>query len=129
MESGLTPNFTDKTILYLLNELNWIDLPNGLGYREIKLGNSAILADLNLRAKADWERPFAITFATEESVIGTFGYDIQRSPFSFDICLSRRNILFQKTVDRKNYPLSRSEAIERLMDYPDFKEWLIWNQP
>jgi len=37
--------------------------------------------------------------------------------------------LFMETFGRQNSYLSKTAAIEKLMTYPDFREWLLWNRP
>ena len=126
MEPNVNTNFTDPVILKFLDE-GWLSsIPSGKINREIPVGHSSI----HIGFDAKLTPQLNISFLTEKyNFVGSFSYRLERSPISMELTPILVQNLFMKTLGNKiSYP-SKAAAIERLMDYPDFKEWLLWNRP
>lgn len=129
MESNVNTTFTDPVILKFLDE-SWLSSqPSKQVWRDIPTGCSTISVSFN-----STEFPcLYITFRTEtDNLVGSFSYHLERlerSPISIELTPIFVESLFMETFGRKNSYLSRTASIEKLMNYPDFKEWLLWNRP
>lgn len=126
MEYVMNPTFTDPVILKFLDE-NWLFSQSSKEvWKEIPTGCCMISVRFN-----STEFPcLYITFLTEKyNFIGSFSYHLERSLISMELTPIFAQSLFMETFGRQNSYLSKTAAIEKLMNYPDFKEWLLWNRP
>jgi hypothetical protein len=126
MEPNVNTAFTDPVILKFLDE-GWLSsIPSGKINSEILVGHSSI----HIGFDAKLTPQLHISFLTEKyNFVGSFSYHLERSPVSMELTPILAQNLFMETLGNKiSYP-SKTAAIERLMDYPDFKEWLLWNRP
>ena len=126
MEYVMNPTFTDPVILKFLDE-SWLsNQPSKQVWKGIPIGGSTISVSFN-----STEFPcLYITFRTEtDNLVGSFSYHLERNPISIELTPIFVESLFMETFGRQNSYLSKTAAIEKLMNYPDFKEWLLWNRP
>lgn len=126
MEYVMNPTFTDPVILKFLDE-NWLfSQPSKQVWREILKGCCTI----SVRFDSTEFPSLYITFRAEtDNFIGSFSYHLERSPISMELTPIFVESLFMENFGSKNSYLSKTAAIEKLMNYPDFKEWLLWNRP
>ena len=120
------PVFTDPLVLKFLDE-NWLfSHTSRKVHRDITAGHSIISISFD-----SMEFPcLYITFRMDTgNFIGSFSYHLERSPISMEMAPILVDTLFMETFGRKTSYLSKTAAIEKLMTYPDFKEWLLWNRP
>ena len=122
----MNPTFTDPVILKFLDE-SWLSsIPSGKVSREILVGHSIIRIGFDTKLI----HQLNISFLTEKyNFIGSFSYHLERSPISMELTPIFVESLLMETFGRQNSYLSKTAAIEKLMNYPDFKEWLLWNRP
>jgi len=59
--------------------------------------------------------------------LGGLSYFIVRNPDSMDSDVYFDSSFFLKPFDSKEAFLSKAESIERLLEYPEFREWMVWN--
>lgn len=126
MEYGVRPVFSDPVILKFLDERWLFHQSSGKVWREIPVGRLSISVSFDTT-----EFPaLYISFRNEiDNFIGCFSYHLERCPISTELTPIFAESFFLETFDRKNSYLSRAAAIEKLMNYPEFKEWLLWNRP
>lgn len=132
MESILNrPNFTDSTIVRLTNTIYWsTSVTNRITRKEIRLKESIIVIHLNIGQPYQIEPSLEILFRDKlDNLIGSFLYFISRDPANTELILFLKDVLFLSSFDSNRSYLTKSQAIEKLMEYPDIKEWLLWNQP
>lgn len=121
------PNFTSSIILNLTNTYNWIKFDKTES-RYIKLKNSTIEVFLHLDNSRS-RPPLEILFRDDkDNLIGAFTYNLVRDPFHNQCNISQAECLFLEKFGSLNSYMSTSAAVEKLMEYPDIKEWLLWNQ-
>lgn len=122
------PNFTDPTVLSLTNCINWLYV--GKNTRKyIKLKDSTIEVFLSLEVHHT-RPPLEILFRDSNyKYIGAFTYNLIKDPINNQCEILRSECLFLDGFGTNRSYLVTSQAIERLMEYPDIKEWLIWNRP
>lgn len=126
MEYVMSPTFTDPVILKFLDEGWLFSKPFYKINREIPVGHSIISISFDAKLIPQ----LYISFRTEtDNFIGSFSYHLERSPISMELTPIFVESLFMETFGRQNSYLSKTAAIEKLMNYPDFKEWLLWNRP
>lgn len=126
MEYGVRPVFTDPVILKFLDERWLFNQSSGKVWREIPVGYSIISISFDAKLIPQ----LYISFRTEtDDLVGSFSYHLERSPISMELTPIFVESLFMETFGRQNSYLSKTAAIEKLMNYPDFKEWLLWNRP
>jgi hypothetical protein len=136
MELGLKPSvFTDKRLLKILDPRNIISVRPSTFYGRGSLGE-VILTDYS-SIKVLFEhfpsiaglksRDLIILSFYEKSFIGEFSFSVENSPFDIRINLYFNDSRFLNNFASQDAFLSKSESIEKLMEYPDFKEWLVWN--
>lgn len=126
MEYDVKPTFTDPVLLKFLDE-NWL-FPQSSNkvWREIPVGHLNISINFDARQFPS----LYISFRNEiDDLVGSFSYHLERSPVSTEMIPIFCESLFLETFGRQNSYLSKTAAIEKLMNYPDFKEWLLWNRP
>lgn len=132
MESNLNrPNFTDPVILKLTNSDYWVtSVTNRITRKEIRLRESVIVVYLNIGQPHQINPAFEILFRDKnDNLIGSFLYFIFRQPINTELVLSLKDVLFLSDFGGNKSYLTKSQAIEKLMQHPDIKEWLLWNQP
>ncbi len=124
------PNFTDPTIVKLTSTVYWVtSVTSRITRKEIFLEESTIVISLNLGLPGQIEPSFEILFRDSwDNLIGSFVYFVSKDPISTDLILSLKDVLFLSGFDSNRSYLTKSQAIEKLMEYPDIKEWLLWNQ-
>jgi len=125
MESDLNkPVFTDPVVLKFLDE-NWLfSHTSSKVHRDIPAGHSII----SIRFDSTQFPSLYIDFRTD-NFVGSFSYHLEKSPISMEMIPISMDTLFMETFGRQNSYLSKTAAIEKLMTYPDFREWLLWNRP
>lgn len=130
MESVLSkPNFTDPTILRLTNTLHWSYVTKNTK-KYIKLKESTIEVSLYLTTDYNTKPPLEILFRdNKDNLIGAFTYYVFRDPIDTQCALSRSECLFLDGFGTNRSYMTTSRAVEKLMEYSDIKEWLLWNQP
>lgn len=130
MESVLNkPNFTNPTILRLTNSSYWVYVTKSTK-KYIKLKESTIEISLYLDTNYNNKPPLEILFRDyKDNLIGAFTYYVFRDPIDVQCSLSRAECLFLDGFGTSRSYMTPSKAIEKLMEYPDIKEWLLWNQP
>ncbi len=132
MESVLNrPNFTDPTIVRLTNTIYWVtSVTSRITRKEIRLKESVIVIYLNIGQPHQNEPSFEILFRDKlDNLIGSFLYFISKDPVNTELILFLKDVLFLSSFDSNRSYLTKSQAVEKLMEYPDIKEWLLWNQP
>lgn len=126
MEYGVRPGFTDPVILKFLDERWLFNQSSGKVWREIPVGHSIISISFDATE-------FPSLYISFRDEIGSFAvslsYHLERCPISTELTPIFVESLFMETFGRQNSYLSKTAAIEKLMTYPDFKEWLLWNRP
>ena len=122
----MNPTFTDPVILKFLDE-SWLSsIPSGKINREILVGHSSIHIGFDAKLIPQLNS----SFRTEKYIfIGSFSYHLERNPISIELTPIFAQSLFMETLVGKTIIYSKTAAIEKLMNYPDFKEWLLWNRP
>jgi hypothetical protein len=130
MESVLNkPNFTDATILKLTNSSHWIPVTKHTK-KYITLKESTIEISLYLDLSYNTSPPLEIMFRdNKDNLIGAFTYYLFRDPIDAQCSISRAECLFLEGFGTDRSYMTTSKAVEKLMEYPDIKEWLLWNQP
>lgn len=129
MESILNrPNFTDSTILRLTNSAYWTFIhKNTKKYIRLKESTIEVFLSLDIHHTRP---PLEILFRdSKDNLIGAFTYYVFRSSTSEQCTLSQAECLFLEGFGESRSYMSISRAVEKLMEYPDIKEWLLWNQP
>lgn len=126
MEHNVSPTFTDPVILKFLDEAWLSSQSSDQLWKGIPTGHSMISVSFN-----GTEYPnLHITFRDyNNDLVGSFSYHLKRSSISMELTPFFVESFFLETFGKQNSYLSKAAAIERLMDYPDFKEWLLWNRP
>ena len=127
MEPDLNkPVFTDEQILKFFDKQWLTRCVTGAASERIKLGESEIHISFNIRRPPE----LAIYFRSQGGIlIGYFAYSLAIDPFTIQLRIMRQGCSFLETTDSKSYLMTKTAAIEKLMTYPDFKEWLLWNRP
>jgi hypothetical protein len=120
------PNFTDPVILSLTNLNNWLSVTTNTR-KYIKLKNSTIEVFLSLYPT---KPTLEIIFRDDNyAYIGGFTYILVKNSTNEHCYILRSDCLFLDGFGASRSYLVTSQAIEKLMEYPDIKEWLIWNRP
>jgi hypothetical protein len=126
MEPNVSPTFTDPVILKFLDESWLASSTSGKINSEILVGHSSI----HIGFDAKLTPQLHISFLTEKyNFIGSFSYHLERNPVSMELTPIFVQTLFLETFGKQKSYLSKTASIEKLMNYPDFKEWLLWNRP
>jgi hypothetical protein len=131
----MKPSFTDKRLLDILNYKNLISVRPSTFYGRGFLGE--ILLSENSSIKVLFEhfpsiaglqsRDLVVLSFYEKDFIGEFSFYAEQNPFDTQIILYFNDSRFLSDFSSPNTFLSKSESIERLMEYKDFRGWLIWN--
>jgi hypothetical protein len=127
MESDLNkPAFTDERILKFFNK-QWVtSCHSGFASQIIELGELEIHVSFNIRKSPE----LVIYFRSKgNGTIGYFTYNLRIDPFFSELRVIGQGCFFLESFDSIESLMTRSAAIEKLMTYPDFKEWLLWNRP
>jgi hypothetical protein len=127
MESDLNkPAFTDERILKFFNKQWVVTIPSGHTYEVIRVGELNICLNLNLRQSPHLSLHF---YSKNNDTIGCFTYNLSMNISSNELEATTGEPFFLETFNSRDSLMTRSAAIEKLMTYPDFKEWLLWNRP
>ena len=131
----MKPSFTDKKLLDILDYRNLISVRPSTFYGRGFLGE--ILLSENSSIKVLFEhfpalaglqsRDLLVLSFYERNYIGEFSFYAEQGPFDTTLNLYFNDSRFLSDFASPNTFLSKSESIERLMEYKDFREWLIWN--
>ncbi len=126
MEPDLNkPVFTDPVILKFMDSAWLFSKPHNKVKSEIPVGHSFISISFDARQFPS----LYISFRKDSlDMIASFSYHLERSPISMEMTPIFIESLSMETFGRMNSCLSKTAAIEKLMTYPDFKEWLLWNR-
>jgi hypothetical protein len=131
------PNFTDKKLLNILDERNISARRPGNFYGRGFLGEINLSQDSSIKVLFEHFPPIAglqsrdlviLSFYDKNIFIGEFSFYAQRSPIDYGIILSYNDSRFLDDFGSLNTFLSKSASLERIMGYPLFSEWLIWNK-
>lgn len=130
-------NFTDKKLLNILDERNIPARPPRDFYGRGFLGEVNLSQDSSIKVLFEHFPPVAglqsrdlviLSFYDKNIFIGEFSFYAERSPIDYGIILSYNDSRFLSDFASPNTFLSKSESLEKLMEYPLFAEWLIWNK-
>ncbi len=127
MEPNIQPIFTDRNVLKFLNE-NWLFRQNSKLIREsIALNDSCLIIGFSFDSYPQLSLSFRDKY---DGLIGSFTYSLQRSISDMTLIPRSVEVLFLESFGNPNSAfMTKSAAIELLLQYPDFKEWLLWNRP
>jgi hypothetical protein len=130
-------NFTDKKLLNILDKRNIAARPPGDFYGRGFLGEVNLSQDSSIKGLFEHFPPIAglqsrdlviLSFYDKNIFIGEFSFYAQRSLMEYEIILYYNDSRFLDDFGSLNTFLSKSASLERLMEYPLFGEWLIWNK-
>ncbi len=127
-------SFTDKRLLDLLDYKNLIMSRNFYGNRGF-IGEILLTKDSSIKVLFE-NQPSVRNIQTistlflsfyHKEFIGEFSFTIECSPIDYSLKFHFHDVRFLDDFASPNGYLTKSASLERLMEYPEFKEWLIWN--
>lgn len=133
-------NFTDKKLLNILDERNIPARPPRDFYGRGFLGEVNLSQESSIKVLFEHFPPVPpvaglqsrdlviLSFYDKNIFIGEFSFYAQRSLMEYEIILYYNDSRFLDDFGSLNTFLSKSASLERLMEYPLFGEWLIWNK-
>lgn len=139
MFKDANPSFTDKKILTILNEKFFINFSQkqndylilSKNYKEIWARIFVGESDASSKVKLlhTYRPPYMeIIFNDDMQTYGSFLYWIQQNPFDRNLDLSFFEARFFAPFGETRAFLTKSEAIEKMININEFQEWLFWNQ-
>jgi len=128
--------FTDKKLLNILDERNIASRPPGTFYGRGFLGEIDLSQYLSIKVLFEsfpalaglQSRDLVVLAFYEKGFVGEFSFYAERDPFKYGIDLYYNDSRFLSDFASPSTFLSKPASLERLMEYPLFAEWLIWNK-
>ncbi len=133
----MKPSFTDKKLLNILDERNILKRPPGSFYGRGSLGEVNLSPDSSIKVLFEYFPPIAgiqsrdliiLAFYDKSVFIGEFSFYCERNPLNYEINFYYNDSRFLDDFASPNTFLSKSKSLEKLMEYPLFAEWLVWNK-
>ena len=139
MFESTSPSFTDQKILTMLTDRFLINLSQkqndylilSKNYKEIWVRIFAGESDTSSKIKLlhTYSPPYIeIIFNDDMQTYGSFLYWIQTNPIDCNLNLSFFEARFFAPFGETRAFLTKSEAIEKMININEFQEWLLWNQ-
>lgn len=132
----MKPSFTDKKLLNILSYKNLISVRPSTFYGRGFLGEVTLSDNSSIKVLFEHfpalaclqSRDLVVLSFYERDFIGEFSFYAEKDPFDTTINLYFNDSRFLSDFASPNTFLSKSASLEKLMEYPLFAEWLIWNK-